>query len=277
MLFYFAFKFVAYPSMHTIMYVFKTIKWLTIVWISVHVLFSNVYCQQNSRRFSEDVLASPIDYAQWFDSNIEIDSVPIYEFVESSRCIVLDFGYASASIQNDLQAANDNRQPMTVDLVFTGYPIKKEDWITNYYTLLANRVNSLLEFDNRLNDNAVEWRLVIQANCVTSKDAISMFHGAVISTEIMVPNRLAMLQGKRVDTEFFPLLNTPHPFISSTEETATDLAKIESILYPTSIFDRNMETYLPKSESRGRKEPKCSNLRTRMQKPKRSIWSRIFR
>lgn len=246
------------------------------MWTLVHVLFGNVYCQQDLERFSEGILASPIDYAQWFDSNIEIDSVPIYEFVESSRSIVLDFGYASATIQNEVQTANNNRHPITVDLVFTGYPIKKDDWITNYYTLLANRVMSLLEFDNRLNDNAVEWRLVIQTDCVTSKDAISMFHGAVISTKIMEPNRLAMPQEKGVDTDFLAQPSTLCSFTPIVEEVPVDLKEFEQLLYPET-YDRNVKASLAKSESRRRKEPKCPNFRTRMQKPKRSIWRRIFR
>ncbi|MDD4385659.1 MAG: hypothetical protein PHD06_10845 [Bacteroidales bacterium] len=262
-------------------YILRGIKWFAILLISAYALSSNLFCQQSLRRFSEDVLANPIDNAQWFDTNIEIDSVPIYKFIESGRSIIFDFGYANATFQNDTQAFIDVmafRQPVMVDVIFTGYPIKKDDWITNYYTLLANRVASLVEFDNRMNDREIEWRLIIQTSCTTDKDAKLMFHGAVVSTKNMVPNRLAALYAKRVIFDFLPYYNvdTNCSKVSIADEVPANLAEIESILYPKSIYDRGMRTYLPKGKNRG-KEPNCPKFRTRMQKPRRSIWSRIFR
>ncbi len=262
-------------------YILRGIKWFAILLISVHPLSNNVYCQQSKWKFNEGVLISPIDHAQWFDTNIEIDSVPVYKFIESGRSIILNFGYANATFQNDMQVSIDAmayRQPVMVDLVFSGYPIKKEDWITNYYTLLANRIASLIEFDNRLNNCAIQWRLIIQTNCATDKDAKLMFHGAVISTRRMVPSRLAVRNSNRVDFEFLPYYNLDahFPIVSIAKEFPADLAEIESTLYPKSIHDRSMRTYLPKGKNR-EKEPDCPKFRTRIQKPRRSIWSRIFR
>jgi hypothetical protein len=235
--------------------------------------------QQANLLLQPHVLNNPVANSAWFDTSIPIDSVPSYSLPTKENHYCITFGYAKSVIKNDVSHIKmriANEQPVAVDIVFTGYPIRKDDWITNYYTLLAERIKALIELDERLNSADISWRLVIQTEGKIASQAEAMFHGAFISTTSTVPSKLA-----RLPVPYFYAENTNDVLLFNkaediVEQTLLSDKELEAILYPKSIYTRSVNATMP-ARSKSKDEPDCPNFRTRMQKPKENIWRRIFR
>jgi len=112
-------------------------------------------------------------------AQITYSEVPVYDIPQSKYLAVLDMGYANAGIKNTIDWETDKRkrQVVIVDLVFTQYPRSKEDWKTNYDTLLNRRISALQALIPQLKqDERVKWNLVLQTNCTSEAEAKDMFH-----------------------------------------------------------------------------------------------------
>jgi hypothetical protein len=131
------------------------------------------------------ILLYPIGYLdaeniQW--SKLKTTETPVYKLKSGSRQAILNMGYASQEITNKEAWNNKNNQKKVyeVDLVFTAYPKKKEDWITSYQYLLNNRISELIKMEPTLgSDTSVRWNLVLQTQCENEEEAKKLFHGAV--------------------------------------------------------------------------------------------------
>ena len=125
-----------------------------------------VISKSQSVKFPKVVLADPIEHAHWFDENIEITTTPVFSS-ERSKEVFLENGYAEHRLKEpDVWLTQiNNVVPNSIQIVFTKYPFDKEDWITNYYELLANRLIELFVVDSTLNSSAIEWKLVMQTSC----------------------------------------------------------------------------------------------------------------
>lgn len=114
--------------------------------------------------------------------------VQSYKLDNHYKAAVLNMGYASWQIQNPEIWKNENRVPVSVDIVFTSYPKKKEDWITNYDLLLRKRIEAVLKLVPNLKmRQEVKWNFILQTDCETEEEAKRMFHGAVIKYLTLVP------------------------------------------------------------------------------------------
>ncbi len=114
--------------------------------------------------------------------NVRTLETPIYRSQPGHKQTILNMGYASGEIKNKEAWNNTNRskQIYEVDLVFTAYPKKKEDWILSYQSLLNNRIDQLIALEPTLgSDTSVRWNLVLQTQCVNESEAKQLFHGAV--------------------------------------------------------------------------------------------------
>jgi hypothetical protein len=230
--------------------------------------------------FSGEVLANPIENSQWFDCNIELIEISIFENNPIEKVCYLENGYAShqlidmskwLSIQNEII-------PTSIDLVFTKYPIKREDWITNYYTLLANRLKALFQMDSTLNSKDIKWRFVMQTHCITESDAKNLFHGIAIKYNDRMPTAL-----KSDIPSDLPLIANSIPEIEQMGSVFNDEkndywndSSIESILYPESILKKSGKQYLPK-RIKVKNEPECPKFSVRKGKPKKSMINKILR
>lgn len=110
--------------------------------------------------------------------------IPIYPLPEPGEMdkIVLYFSYAKPEISNpEILRGLDPDRIEGVDLVFTRYPYRFEEWRTDYDWLLQARLGSLeKEVPSIFPREDVKWRFVLQTDCQTEPEAISMFHGLVL-------------------------------------------------------------------------------------------------
>jgi hypothetical protein len=232
-------------------------------------------------KFTDDILNNPIRKSTWFDNEIEVDYIPLYDTTYKENILLLENGYALYSIIDKANWARlkNNVNVTSVDIIFSRYPLNKADWITNYYELLANRLFEIFSIDPSLNSTAIKWRLVMQTNCKSAVEAKGIFHGVAIGYETF---KLSALKSIPIKPFIVFIDGSIGRFIyqsNSLEQLASneeDYSSIQAILYPESIHKRNIEHYMPPKVIRPN-EPDCPTFHTRMQKPKRSIWSRIFR
>jgi hypothetical protein len=67
-----------------------------------------------------------------------------------------------------------------IDLVFTKYPENINNWRTDYYKLLNDRLITLFSIDSTLRSKKIRWNMILQTRCQTEEEAKKYFHGFVI-------------------------------------------------------------------------------------------------
>lgn len=233
--------------------------------------------------FSNVVLENPVHNSMWFDSVIPIKYVEVYEFNNLENKVLLKNGYAKSVVGDDSEWIRrlNSAKALKVEIVFTHYPLAKEDWITNYYELLSGRLKELFRIDPALNSPSIEWLLVKQTLCRNAEEAEALFHGISITyypiqlsaLKPIQPNPFLISYGDVSYNEITrPVFITSLVMAQPKEEDTS----IQADLYPQSIYKRNIEHYLPPRVRRPN-DPECPTFQTRMQKPKRSLWDRIFK
>jgi hypothetical protein len=244
--------------------------------------------------FPVNVLNNPIDSAIWFDDKLDLSMIPRYHAVMSDNMLFVENGYADYNFK-DLSAWNQLPNGFivkSVDVIFTHYPFRKEDWITNYYELLANRLKALFMLDERLNSVDINYRLVLQTDCVNANQAKKLLHGFLIHyalpekiiDNIEYSNRLYLHKDTStvisIIEEIVEIDDNVGPVAESkpitNKEGNIDNLDAMSILYPESIYNRKVQYQAPKKVKQP-KGPDCPSFTTRAHKPKRSILDRIMR
>ena len=146
-------------------------------------------------KFSKETLNYPLKNKDVLENSFKYKE--IFKFNKDTvieNAAILENAYAKYVISNAVkwEKSNPNLNVIGIDIVFTKYPIKKEDWLTNYYVLLANRLKELFRIDSSLNNSKIEWSLVLQTECKTDVETRKMFHGIVIHYQILkVPKLIA--------------------------------------------------------------------------------------
>lgn len=227
--------------------------------------------------FAVDKLEHPIENSKWLDTNIPTVYTDKYK-PEEIRTITLANGYALYALESSasLPLSESSKVPIEVDIVYTHYPISKEDWRTNYYELMANRIKELIGLDSSLNSPQVQWRLVKQTSCNNELQAQSLFHGVVIRFKHSLPKALSIITDVSVR---LPILYLPKANLlaaNAVDSEDIDNEHLKSILYPSSVYNRDMKQYIPPA-TRRKGEPGCPTFTTRAHRPRQSIWSRLFR
>lgn len=123
-----------------------------------------------------------------FPQNSQFISTPKY--LIQPGALVFNMNYASAEIQNPelTQLIPNNSRLKQVDLVYSGYPIKPEDWIRNYDSLMLQRMEAALSIDSQALSSHVRWCITKQTECQSDSSAKLMFHGLVFYYEqISIP------------------------------------------------------------------------------------------
>ncbi|MEX0967769.1 MAG: hypothetical protein WD077_11065 [Bacteroidia bacterium] len=126
--------------------------------------------------------------------------VPTYQMGTTEHEVVLRMSYARPEIHNPKAWQNDDKQKVVyeIDLVFTRYPHKKMDWITNYDTLLEDRLKAIQALDPTLVRNRfIRWNFVLQTSCETEPKAMQMFHGVVF--KYFLRDDMKRVPGERKD------------------------------------------------------------------------------
>jgi hypothetical protein len=228
--------------------------------------------------FPTNVLENPKSFAEWFDNSFEHLFLKEYDNVLEIGKLALENGYAehNFNIKGEIGLPNFFN-PIYIDVVYTHYPIRKEDWKTNYYELLANRLKELFKLDPMLNSSRIQWRFILQTNCTNGVEANEMFHGIVLGYNNIIPQKLLGLNAIELPIFIDDSIAPKHHNLiatNSNEELYED--DLKTILYPESLFNRELKQHLPPRE-RMKNEPGCSSFTTRADKPKQSLWARLFR
>ncbi len=143
--------------------------------------------------FSAEELEHPQRFAAKFDSVFKVVEMPIARYRLGNKQIILHNSYASSTIKNPYDWKPDTSKmafpfmadqlrifPDSICLVLSKYPQKREDWITNYYSLLASRLKALYAIAPELNDASLPHTLILQTAGESEEEAISLFHGFII-------------------------------------------------------------------------------------------------
>lgn len=116
--------------------------------------------------------------------NPEIVEVESYTFPGDEYFTVLRMDYARYRIHNPgaWEKVRKGVKVTDVDVVFTRYPDDLDSWEVGYDSLLQHRFESLKRLDPSIFDDpaSVTWRLVLQTDCHSIKQAKGLFHGLVV-------------------------------------------------------------------------------------------------
>jgi hypothetical protein len=139
----------------------------------------------DEKMFSDDLLLYPRQHKQQISTIFAYNEISRFPNKTTPGKVILENGYASAQIRNPelwtkMKAGKKEKE---IDIVFTKYPRKKGDWITNYDDLLSDRLRELFQLDPSLNRKDIKYQLVLQTDCRTDQETRIFFHGIVICTD----------------------------------------------------------------------------------------------
>jgi hypothetical protein len=135
------------------------------------------------------VLISISEVFAWGNASVaSVSEMGVFYPFPSENQIIVYFDYADYRVKNELSWIELNKQGNvlcreieSIDIVFTKYPKKKEDWLTNYDYLLKERISSLESFLNiSFFTENTPIHLILQTDCVNEQQAMNMFHGAIV-------------------------------------------------------------------------------------------------
>lgn len=251
--------------------------WNRALFALLALLFSSNpgFSQHDNEFFGKEFLLQPVSHAQWFDNHLPVTRIDKYSNTHDSSELFLPNGYAAYRL-SDLQSYERIREKVVVtciEVIFTDYPKRKEDWITNYYELLANRLRELFKLDSTLNSRRIAWRLVTQTSCSTSREAKSLLHGI----------RLLYKPKHCGEVAYQPEPQPAHdtvPVASNVPEKEPDW--LDPIPGPGAMIPHNAlhliptKEYKPPKRKKGRDEPACPKFKTRADKPRKGILRRLL-
>ncbi|MEA3443555.1 MAG: hypothetical protein U9R19_02385 [Bacteroidota bacterium] len=234
-------------------------KYLKTIIFFLLISTQSVCAQQ---KFDIAWLKNPQKYMSELEACFSYSEIETYKPKESIYIIFLQNGYAEANFQNSKAWIPDviNRNVKEVTIIFSKYPYFKEDWITNYYSLLAKRLISLFELDPKLNSKSIEWKLLVQTNCKTEKDALGLLHGMEIKSEYFSLDEMDNSKGNT---------DKPYPGNSSLHDSII-MKDMDRYKVPDGYWEFHYEQekqlekskkYQPKkSKKKRRKAPKCPDF-----------------
>ena len=148
------------------------------------LLFASFYANaQHIKKFNNDILNNPRNYGEKFERLFNLNEVKRFNPKDDDGRIILENGYTRSKIKNisDWQPYDKQVVVTQIDVIYTKYPKNKDFWRTNYYDLLAHRIQELFKLDSTLNSADFEWNIILQTDCNSETEAKSMFHGISIT------------------------------------------------------------------------------------------------
>lgn len=108
--------------------------------------------------------------------------VPFYSFAEYTPQVAFYMDYAQFELRNTETWSEVAAEsiPYEIDLVFTKYPEDIQDWRTNYYQLLEDRIRTLYQIDPAFRSSRIRWNMILQTQCTNEEEAKRYFHGFVV-------------------------------------------------------------------------------------------------
>jgi hypothetical protein len=138
--------------------------------------------QYSLQKFKPELLNDPAAAGKQLERKFNSMTISKFEPDSFMKCVLLENGYAKSKIINATQWPPKEKKYRVVEVqsVYTQYPKDKDFWLTNYHTLLADRLKELFVLDPTLNDKRIEWTMVLQTACNSEAQAQKMFHGFAI-------------------------------------------------------------------------------------------------
>jgi len=154
----------------------------------IYVTFS-VFAQ---KAFPDYILNNPQKFSKDFEAEFLYKEVPVYTKNPREKSVIIKNDYASAVLKLPIVWPLKLKQYYVkeVRIIFTKYPANKSFWNTNYYELLAKRLQSVFALDTNLNNSTINYTLVLQTQCTTDEEAKSMLHGIEIVYEVGIKPKL---------------------------------------------------------------------------------------
>ncbi len=118
--------------------------------------------------------------------------VPFYSFAEYTPQVAFYMDYAQYELRNTETWSEVAAEsiPYEIDLVFTKYPEDIQDWRTNYYQLLEDRIRTLYQIDPAFRSSRIRWNMILQTQCTNEEEAKRYFHGFVVKYRPKVVKRI---------------------------------------------------------------------------------------
>lgn len=129
--------------------------------------------------FSKFELENPRDFKYKFDSVFHRIEMPVARYAYGKSQVVLENSYASSVFKNP-DSWKSGPILDSLCLILSKYPAKEEDWLINFYDLLASRLQALYVLAPEANDSRLKHILILQTSCKTEEQAKNLFHGFVI-------------------------------------------------------------------------------------------------
>ena len=157
--------------------------WLHFISISLLLLSSLLVHAQRIPKFNKDILQHPRSYGEKFERLFNLNEVKRFNRNDYEGKVILENGYTRARIKNtsDWHPYDKHIVVTQIDVIYTKYPKNKDFWRTNYYDLLARRIQELFKLDSTLNSTDFEWNIILQTDCNSETEAKGMFHGISIT------------------------------------------------------------------------------------------------
>ena len=175
--------------------------------------------------FEKYILNKPIENKKALLSSFNLTEIPVYKPKTTSQKVILENGYAKYQIKNpdDWRKLKQDNIATQVDIIYTKYPRKKEDWRTEYHGLLANRLKALFALDPDLNSLDITWNIILQTECYTEPQTKKMFHGIAIHyvPKRQIETEIAILEDTTDTNEEIVIEETPQDVVDEKpiEET----------------------------------------------------------
>lgn len=149
---------------------------------SILFIFITVFAFSQELKFSKEILDNPKVNSDSLEAMFNVNEIRVFDKNKTQNQIILENGYVQSKIKNPNDWISNQKDAIVtqIDIVFTKYPRDKEDWRTNYHSLLSERLKELFSIDPKLNSNLFEWNLVLQTDCKTEEQTKEFFHGIVV-------------------------------------------------------------------------------------------------
>ena len=134
-----------------------------------------------------DLLSNPKKYGKDVKEKFIIEETDNFQFERNGHTLYLRNGLRRSTFPNPEKwlEIKDEVEVVSVCLVFSKYPLRNNKYYMNY-PLLFNRLKNLFEIDPLLNDQLIDWKIILHTNCYNDNQVDSLFHGVVI--EYKEPN-----------------------------------------------------------------------------------------
>lgn len=186
------------------------------------LLFLTVIQVSNAQvQFEPHLLKYPKKYKGELVNQFQITEIERFNYNLPNNAVLLENGYAQYKISNpeEWQDLMYDNVAYEITIIYTKYPLRPEDWRTNYHFLLANRLLALFQIDEQLNNANIKWNILLQTDCHTEPETKQLFHGISI---LYRPKTSSISQPTPIANIDEPVAIAPQPQ-KKLEKTAPNL------------------------------------------------------